>query len=80
MVNEKLLKSLIEQNNQLIKKYETENNAKALEKHNLISSILVEDSAFEKMDIAVALNIIVDITGDSANAFDVYKKLMTNQN
>lgn len=76
MANKKILNELIQINNQIINKCQQENNSQKLETHQLIASIIEEKNAFEKMDIEIALNIIVDILGDEKNAFDVYKRLM----
>ena len=76
MANKKMLNELIMLNNELITKYYNEKNQEQFEKHNLIGKILSDSSAFDKIDIAVALNIIIDITGDDKNAFEIYKQVM----
>lgn len=80
MANKKIFNELIQINNRLIIKFNNEKNAKLLEKHQIIASILEDDSVFEKIDISIALNIIVDIMGDEMHAFDIYKELMLTNN
>ena len=80
MANKKLINELIMINNKLITKFYNEQNQKMFEKHKIIGSILEDTSAFDKIDIAIALDIIIDITGDSEHAFDIYKQLMLTNN
>lgn len=81
MANKLLLNELININNNLILNYQSMNDFENLKKHQMIAAILKEPNAFDKIDIAVALNIIVDITKDEQNAFEIYKEIMlTNGN
>ena len=80
MANLRVLDELIIMNNNLINQYSHENNVQMLKKHNLIASILEDKTAFDKMDIEIALNIISDIIHDDQYVFDVYKDLMLTNN
>ena len=80
MANQKVLNELIAMNNNLIHQYSAENDVHQIEKHKIIASILNDKNAFDKMDIAVALNIIADIIQNETYAFDVYKNLILTNN
>lgn len=76
MANKILMNELIKINNDLIIAYKNAHDLVNLEKHQMISKILNEPNAFDKIDIAVALNIIIDITKDEKDAFSIYKNIM----
>lgn len=76
MANKILMNELIKINNDLIIGYKNAHDLANLEKHQMISKILNEPNAFDKIDIAVALNIIIDITKDEKDAFSIYKNIM----
>lgn len=78
MEKEKIIEFLQQKNDDILKKYISVADNKNIEKHTAIKNILKQKNAFDKIDCAVALNILIDILQDKNQALETYKNLLFN--
>ena len=78
MEKETIINSLQKQNNSILNKYISSADTQNIEKHTAIKNILEQKNAFDKIDCATALNILIDILQDKNKALETYKALLLN--